>query len=314
MSQPIVSIIIPIYKTEKYLFDCLRSVQCQSMQDFEAILVNDCTPDGSMQIARSFAQSDSRFRIVQLETNQGPGVARNEGVAIAQGEYLNFLDSDDRLPVDALQIMLELVEKNNTDMVIGNMAWLQNHRLSSVKYIDRHIRSWSYAGATNLRCLPEDAYLSGSVCHRLIKKQIFENNNIKFPEHVLHEDVPVTMEVWHYCARIVATPRFVYFRTRREDPENLSRTQTYNEKAFLDRDVVAQRVFNWACHQTESIESAARLGSVTLMRMFGTTKDMLDSAEDSIKSKITNVWFPMHTMRINNMINKLNRLGTRKET
>ncbi len=143
MESPRVSLIIPIYNVEKYLHECLLSVQRQAMPNFEAILVNDCTPDNSMQIARQFAQSDQRFHILEHEVNQGLGSARNTGMSAAQGEYIFFLDSDDTVPVDAVQILLELADEQEADMVIGNMAWRYDHHLSLVGYIDTRIRSWS---------------------------------------------------------------------------------------------------------------------------------------------------------------------------
>ena len=134
MESPRISVVIPIYNTEKYLYECLLSVQRQSMPFFEAILVNDCTPDGSMQIACQFAQSDNRFRILEHTENGGLGKARNTGIGVAHGEYLIFLDSDDSLPIDALQVLLELAEASQADMIIGNMAWINKHNLTCLLY------------------------------------------------------------------------------------------------------------------------------------------------------------------------------------
>jgi glycosyltransferase involved in cell wall biosynthesis len=312
MINPKVSIIIPIYKTELYLRECLLSVQRQTMADFEAILVNDCTPDGAMQIANEFSKADPRFSVVDLPTNRGPGHARNIGITSASGSYVNFLDSDDRLPIDAIEILLDLAETNQADMVIGNMAWITNNRLSPVKYIESRLRSWSVFRCDNLRMLSEEASLAGSICHHLVRTEIIKQNSISFPEGVLHEDVPFSMAVWFHSRKIISTLRYVYFRTRRYEPGNLSRTQTYNEKAFLDRDEIARHVFDFACQHTSSTESAARLGSITLLSMLGTTKNMLSSANEEIKVKITAGWFPLHSFRINNMVNHLNRLSTNK--
>ena len=305
MVMPNISIIIPIYKTEKYLKECLLSVQHQTMPNFEAILVNDCTPDGAMQIAQEFAQSDQRFHILEHEVNKGLGCTRNTGIAASKGKYLNFLDSDDSLPLDALEVLFELAEIQQADMAIGNMAWLFQHRLSPVSYIDHRIRSWETFCFDNLRKLPENAYYSGSVANRLFKKQLVDENNIQFPVQVYFEDLPFSVETWHFSKRITSTIRFVYFHTRRDDPDNPSITQTYNEKAFLDRDIVIQKIFDFSCHNT----NAARIGAVTLLRILATSKEMLNSVDKDIKLKISVKWFPFHVLQVNNMVNELNRIN-----
>jgi len=305
MDKPRVSIIIPIYKTEKYLYNCLLSVQRQTMPDFEAILVNDCTPDNSMKIAKDFVETDSRFTIIEHEENKGLGWARNSGMEIAQGEYINFLDSDDLLPIDSLQIMLRLAEENQADMIIGNMAWSQNHQLDPVKYIDQRIKSWLLFWRMNIRKLSEEYSFIGSVCNRLIKNSLFRQYDIKFPQNVMFEDIPFTLTVWFYSNYIFFTPHFVYFRTKRSDAENLSLTQIYNEKSFFDRDIVAECVY----HFSSQVPNAAKLGIVTLCNMFCTEQNMINSVDKSIENKIKNIWYPEHAQKIETMILGLNKLS-----
>jgi len=309
MNTPRVSIIIPIFKTEKYLRDCLLSVQRQTMPDFEAILVNDCTPDNSMQIANEFVRNDSRFYIIEHKENLGLGCARNTGIALAQGEYLNFLDSDDKLPSDAIQVLFDLADTHNVDMVIGNMAWIIDHHLSSVKYIDDRIRLWSTFRSSNLRNLPDVYSFIGSVCNRLIKNKIIQEQNIVFPEDVYFEDLPFTLKIWFYSKSIFYSSHYIYFRTQRHDIENLSLTQIYNEKAFYDRDVVAQYIFNFAKQYTD----AGKLGAITLNNMLYTAKTMLASADECIKKNMIDSWYPQHSRNIINMIDELNQLIPKDE-
>lgn len=313
MTDPKVSIIIPIYKTEKYLRDCLLSVQRQTMPDFEALLVNDCTPDNAMEIAREFAQSDSRFRILEHHANKGLGAARNTGIAAATGKYLNFLDSDDRMAIDTLELLLNQAEQRQADMVIGNMAWINIHQLSRVNYIDQRIRSWSIAFEMNLRKLAEKACLVGSVCNRLIRTELVHENNIKFPEGVYYEDIPFSMAVWFHSVSIFAIDRFIYFRRFREDPDNLSITQVKHKRAFTDRDLIAEKVFVFASNQNTDSCYAARLGIITLTNLLATTKDMLSSVEDEIKNCIAYHWFPVHALKIDRMINQLIRIVNHRE-
>jgi len=303
MPSPRVSVIIPIYNTEAYLHECLLSVQRQTMGEFEAILVNDCTPDNSMQIAQQFANSDPRFRILEHEINKGLGGARNTGMSVAKGEYLGFLDSDDLLPVDALQVLLSLTQ-DQPEMVVGNMAWYYQHHLSLVGYINSRLQSWATTGLTNLRSLPNVNYYSGNVGNRLFSQKLITEHNIRFHEQLYFEDMPFSIETWHLSKRIAATLRIVNFHTRRDDPNNPSITQTFNEKAFYDRDSISQHVFNFASQQS----GAAHLGTITLQRILATSKDMLECTNKDIRLKIHATWFPQHAIRINTMVNRLNKI------
>lgn len=93
--MPKVSVIIPVYNAAPYIADTLRSVQRQTMSDFEVLLVDDHGQDDSMSVAKATIGEDARFRSLETPVNSGPGVARNVGIAAAQGEYIAFLDSDD---------------------------------------------------------------------------------------------------------------------------------------------------------------------------------------------------------------------------
>ena len=102
--MPKISIIIPVYKVEEYLPACLDSVLAQTFTDWEAICVNDGSPDNCGAILAEYAQKDSRIKVISQE-NQGVSVARNKALENAQGEYISFLDSDDELAPTFLQKM-----------------------------------------------------------------------------------------------------------------------------------------------------------------------------------------------------------------
>ena len=94
MSEPKVSVVIPMYNVEKYLDTCVQSVRKQTLQDIEIILVDDGSPDRCGEMAEEYAKQDSRVKVVHRK-NGGLGPARNSGMEIATGEYIGFVDSDD---------------------------------------------------------------------------------------------------------------------------------------------------------------------------------------------------------------------------
>lgn len=116
-----VSIIIPIYKVEAYLPECLESIRLQTFDDFEVLMVDDGSPDGSADICRSFASRDTRFRLIQQE-NGGVTAARRTGVDHATGEYVVFVDGDDTLPADSLEILLSYMT-DEVDVVVAQPDW-----------------------------------------------------------------------------------------------------------------------------------------------------------------------------------------------
>ncbi|MBR4905171.1 MAG: glycosyltransferase [Selenomonadaceae bacterium] len=118
-ARPAVSVIIALYNTEKYIGECLDSVLAQTFQNFEVIVVDDCSTDSSYEIAESYAPKfNGRLTLVKMEKNSGnAGLPRNKGIMISRGEYIQFLDADDMLTKTALEEMYDLAKKYDTDVV-----------------------------------------------------------------------------------------------------------------------------------------------------------------------------------------------------
>lgn len=111
-----VSVIIPVYNSEKYLDSCITSVLNQTYNDFQLILVNDGSKDGSEDICRNYARKDKRIVVINQE-NKGVSAARNTGIENSTGKYITFLDSDDELEPQAIEWMVQDIEKYNADIV-----------------------------------------------------------------------------------------------------------------------------------------------------------------------------------------------------
>ena len=93
--MPKVSVIIPVYNTEKYLKKCLDSVCNQTLSDIEIICIDDCSTDNSLNILKEYTLKDNRIKLIEFKENKGAAVARNTGIDEAKGEYIGFIDSDD---------------------------------------------------------------------------------------------------------------------------------------------------------------------------------------------------------------------------
>ena len=124
LDNPFFSIIIPVYKTEKYLRECLDSILRQTCGEFEAIVVDDGSPDGCPEICDSYAAQDSRITVIHKE-NEGVVKARNTALGLVKGKYLVFVDSDDWIDSDMLEVYRDLIEDNRADMVISGNNYLE---------------------------------------------------------------------------------------------------------------------------------------------------------------------------------------------
>lgn len=116
MDTPLVSVITPVYNCEKYLEAAITSVQNQTYANWELILVDDASTDGSADIAREFYSEDARIKYIKLLKNGGPAVARNNAIKIAQGKYIAFLDADDFWAPDKLEIQVDYMQRKNCDV------------------------------------------------------------------------------------------------------------------------------------------------------------------------------------------------------
>lgn len=124
---PKVSICIPVYNVEKYIARCLDSVVNQTLRDIEIIVVNDATPDNSMEIVRRYAEEDSRIRIIENEHNRGLMATRRVGYMAATGDWLTFVDSDDWLPENAVELLYRKAMETGADLVSGAFQRVDGH-------------------------------------------------------------------------------------------------------------------------------------------------------------------------------------------
>ena len=110
-NKVIVSVIMPCYNSEKFIAEAIKSVLEQSYKLLELIVIDDCSIDNSLSIINSFMQTDSRITLIPLKKNIGPGLARNEGLKVAVGKYITFLDSDDLWVLNKLETQILIMEK-----------------------------------------------------------------------------------------------------------------------------------------------------------------------------------------------------------
>ncbi|MER5178185.1 bifunctional glycosyltransferase family 2 protein/CDP-glycerol:glycerophosphate glycerophosphotransferase [Streptomyces sp. NPDC002896] len=188
--KPRFSIVIPVYKVQGYLRECLDSVLTQGLTDFEVIVVDDCSPDASGAILDEYAARDPRVVAVHLDRNGGIGNARNLGVELARGDYLLFLDSDDTLTADALHFMEQrLAESGDPDILLFDHVrtyWWNMVQPSATAQLLEESRDEVFRPADR----PELFNLFAVVWNRLFRREFFTGSGLTFTDG-LYEDALV---------------------------------------------------------------------------------------------------------------------------
>lgn len=226
-SRPKLSIVVPFYGVERYLAECLDSLREQSLSDFEAILVDDGSLDGSLAIAEKYAAEDPRFTIVRQE-NQGLGLARNTGVRHATGTYLTFVDSDDLVPPQAYARMVGTLETTGSDMASGNAR-----RFNDLGVRDSALHRRPFAAeqlGTHVREFPLLA-LDRMAWNKVYRRDYWDEQGFAYPAG-LYEDYPVTIRSHVLARQVDALANPVYY-WRERDGGDLSITQRVWEVSNL---------------------------------------------------------------------------------
>lgn len=135
-NNPAISIIVPVYNSESVLEQCLSSILEQSFRDFELVLIDDGSTDSSGSICDRFAEADERVKVYHI-TNSGVSKARNKGMAVANGEWVTFIDHDDMLPAGALSTFSVLIDREDIDIIQGRVFKLREGQEIPTEFVSR---------------------------------------------------------------------------------------------------------------------------------------------------------------------------------
>ena len=223
-----ISVIIPVYNVEKYLAECLDSVANQTLKDIEIICVNDGSTDNSLLILKEYASKDSRIKIIDKE-NEGLGYTRKAGLKIASGNYILFLDSDDKYNSNhSLEYLYDAIRKHDADILIfcisnyqnGNQSkW--NLKIDKSENVDRVLDFQDFSVYILNGCY--------SACNKLYSKQFLDSyDDWFFPKKIFYEDMPFHVQIMTRAKKICFTDNVTYLY--RVNPFSITRISS------LDRD------------------------------------------------------------------------------
>lgn len=204
MNTPLVSIVVPVYNSEKTISKCLDSLISQTFKNIEIICVNDCSKDNSLQVLNEYASKDSRIVVINHKENMNAGGARNSGIKAAKGNYVCFVDNDDWMTSNAIQTLVEASEDCTIDFVVSQ--WCQ--------YYDenRKINMNNLIIGGSEKANKEYALLHGCrILGCLFKKEIFYKNNLFFPEKIFWEDNAIAMSLIFSAQSIKVIDKVLYY-------------------------------------------------------------------------------------------------------
>ena len=201
--MPEVSVVVPVYKVEKFIYRCVDSVLCQTFADFELILVDDGSPDGCGKICDEYAKKDSRIKVIH-KSNGGLSDARNVGIDTATGDWLMFLDSDDWLHPETIKKLYDEAIMNDATVSICGFGRTAGEN----PVVDTEIKAELW---TPKKLWFEERVTSTIACAKLYQKSCFEH--VRYPVGKLHEDEFVTYRILFAQEKVafINQPYYAYF-------------------------------------------------------------------------------------------------------
>ena len=214
----LISIIVPVYNTEKYISRCVTSLIKQTYKNTEIILVDDGSQDKSAKICDRFAKKDARIRVIHKE-NGGVSETRNVGISATKGEYLLFVDGDDFLPPDAVEILYKAIKLDNADMSCG--CW-SKITVKATTYNHHPSKTISVDDKEQLMEIMDYEEIKGPVA-KLFKAEIITSHGFTFPKDIkISEDTIFVYKYLRQCKRISIVDRNVYYYNRLTDRVELA--------------------------------------------------------------------------------------------
>ncbi|WP_312336631.1 glycosyltransferase family 2 protein [Anaerospora hongkongensis] len=220
--MPTISIIVPVYKVEKYLHKCINSILTQTFKDFELILVNDGSPDNCGTICDEYSQKDHRVVVIHKK-NGGLSDARNAGLDIARGKYIGFVDSDDYIEKDMYELLYTNIIEVDADISICGIFHCYGNKIKKTTTTIKRV-------CDQIESIEE--VLSGKnvgvhACSKLYKKFLFDN--ARYPVGHIIEDAFIVLDLLSQVKKVVidSTPKYYYFHR-----ENSITMSAFSEKDY----------------------------------------------------------------------------------
>ena len=224
------SIIVPVYNVEKYLPKCLESLIKQTLKDIEIICVNDGSMDNSLAILKEFASRDSRIRIIDNQ-HQGVAKTRNTGIEQSTGEYIGFVDSDDYIDIDFFEKLYNSATKSNSDIAIASILKHKNFfNIYNAKYTKEET---AITIQDKIKLCEDKKHFFFYAWNKIYHSGFIKENNIKFSEGQIYEDVMFAIKALYYSNKIISVYGTKYHYIEHENSLTKSKDKTGEKEQDL---------------------------------------------------------------------------------
>ena len=237
--QPKFSIIIPVYNSINYLNDCILSVLEQSYSNYEIILINDGSTDGSDLFCSQLAKDFVNIHVIHQE-NKGLSIARNNGIKASKGEYVIFLDSDDYwVSKDFLKIVAEALDYRQNDLIIFGYKRLKARKKYNLNLRSKDIFNVDLKSKKEVTKLHKNKLLVSSACNKIVKRELLINNSLFFEESRLSEDIEWSYRLFKMTNEIMVIPKKIYIYADNQD----SITSKFDKNHYSHLKLIIERLF-----------------------------------------------------------------------
>ena len=226
----LISIIVPVYNVEKYLRECLDSILNQTYKNIEVIVINDGSTDNSRNICDEYQKKDNRLKVIN-QKNCGLSATRNKGIKESRGKYLSFIDSDDVINHNMIELLHKELIKNKCDIAICKFNYFTNKFKEKNKEYKIEILNQDQF----LKSLLIDKEIASQACNKLYKKGLF--NNIKYPLGKIYEDIGTTYKLGLQANKIIYLNIELYGYRQRNNSyvNNLKKTSLIDYIEMTDK-------------------------------------------------------------------------------
>lgn len=267
MTAPKISVIVPVYNSEKYLKRCIDSITNQTLAEIEIIIVDDGSGEDCALLCDNLSKEDSRIKVIHKK-NEGPGFARNSGIESATGEYIGFVDSDDYIESEMYETLYSAMEKYNADLVVSGVCFVGGNVFGKSgecvikSYFDKDtvfenekMKDLLLGVVGALPNEADDSRYGVSVWKNLFKRSVIEEHNLKFlsQRKILSEDTLFMLDYIKSAKTAVGIPGAYYCYCRNEDSISKSYDSQRLKKSIMFFGEVEKHIEDTVCKEEYQI-------------------------------------------------------------
>ncbi len=269
--MPKVSIVVAIYNVEKYVSKCIESILKQTFTDFELLLVNDGSKDGSLAILEEYASKDSRIQIIN-KPNGGLSDARNAGMKVAQGKYIYFVDGDDFIEETLLEKCVNKLEQTDSDMVMFDIYqyYLETGKKEIISNPFDENKIYSIEDTPTLI-----TNIKNCAWNKMYKLSLFKDNHIEYPWGCYYEDLGTTYRLLARCKKVsfIREPLYDYLQDR---PGNITHQFNFSIYHVLDMVKITLDDYKKLGIYEKYYEELKYLGCINILECLKKTRNVDD--------------------------------------